>query len=124
MQWLAVALGGALGAMGRLALVTWLFPVMGSRFPLGTLVANWLGCFLAGLVYVLIVDKGLLPPEYRPLLITGFIGALTTFSSFSLDALVLWENGHGTTALVYAFLTFVGCLVAVWGSVQWTRSVF
>lgn len=124
MQWLAVALGGALGAMGRLALVTWLFPVMGTRFPLGTLTANWLGCFLAGLVYVLIVDKGVLPPEYRPLLITGFLGALTTFSSFSLDALSLWENGQVTTAVIYALLTFVGCLLAVAVSVSWARSVF
>lgn len=123
MQWLAVAFGGALGAMGRFALTTWLFPVMGPRFPLGTLVANLAGCFLAGVVYVLIVDKGIVPPEYRPLLITGFLGALTTFSTFSLDAFLLWENGYPTTAALYALLTFVGCLFAVVGAVLMSRLV-
>lgn len=124
MQWLAVALGGAVGAMGRFALTTWLFPVLGPRFPLGTLVANLTGCFLAGVVYVLIVDKGLVAPEYRPLVITGFLGALTTFSTFSLDAFLLWENGSPTTAVFYALLTFVGCLAAVVSAVLVSRWVF
>lgn len=123
MQWLAVALGGALGAMGRFALATWLFPVLGSRFPLGTLVANLAGCFLVGFVYCLIVEKGMIAPEYRPLLITGFLGALTTFSTFSLDALLLWENGYPTTAVLYAVFTLVGCLLAVMGALFLTRLV-
>ncbi|MGD8177340.1 fluoride efflux transporter CrcB [Marinimicrobium sp. ARAG 43.8] len=121
MQWLAVAIGGALGAMGRLGLTEWLFPVFGARFPLGTLMANWLGCFLAGIVFVLIVDKGVLPPEYRPFLITGFMGALTTFSTFSLDALLLWQNGSPVTAVAYSLLTLAGCLIAVSTSVFLTR---
>ncbi|WP_341938464.1 fluoride efflux transporter CrcB [Marinimicrobium sp. C2-29] len=121
MQWLAVALGGALGAMGRFAFTTWLFPVLGPKFPLGTLVANLVGCFLIGLVYVLIVERGLLAPEFRPLVMTGFLGALTTFSTFSLDALLLWENGYPTMAVVYGLLTLVGCLLAVVAAVYLAR---
>lgn len=122
MQWLAVALGGAVGAMGRFALTTWLFPVLGPKFPLGTLVANLAGSFLIGLVFVLIVEKGLLPPEYRPLVMTGFLGGLTTFSTFSLDALLLWENGSPATAVIYGLLTLVGCLLAVVAAVFLARA--
>lgn len=124
MQWLAVALGGALGAVGRFGLTTWLFPLMGGRFPLGTLVANLLGCFLAGLAFVLIVDKGILPPEYRPFVITGCLGALTTFSTFSLDALLLWQNGSPAAAVVYSLVTLLGCLLAVILSVYLARLIF
>ncbi len=124
MQWFAVALGGALGAMGRLGLTTWLFPVVGTRFPLGTLVANVVGCLLVGVAFVLIVDKGLLPPEYRPFVITGFLGALTTFSTFSLDALLLWQNGAPMVAVIYSLATLLSCLLAVIASVYYARMIF
>ncbi|WP_347329487.1 fluoride efflux transporter CrcB [Marinimicrobium locisalis] len=124
MQWLAVALGGALGAMGRFGLTTWLFPLMGARFPLGTLVANLLGCFLVGLAFVLIVDKGMVPAECRPFVITGCLGALTTFSTFSLDALLLWQNGAPALAVVYSLVTLLGCLLAVVLSVYLARLIF
>ena len=121
MQWLAVALGGALGAMGRFGLTTWL---LGTRFPSGTLVANVLGCLLVGVAFVMIVDKGVLPPEYRPFVITGFLGALTTFSTFSLDALLLWQNGAPTVAVVYSLVTLLSCLVAVFAAVYVARLLF
>lgn len=123
MQWLAVALGGALGAMGRFALSSWLWPVASVRFPVGTLAANWLGCFLAGVIFVLIVDKGLVPPGYRPFLITGCLGALTTFSTFSLEALLLWQNGAPVTAIVYTLSTLVGSLVMVGLAVYGARAL-
>lgn len=112
MQWLAVALGGALGAMGRYAVVTWLVPVGAHRFPLGTLVANLAGSFCLGLAYVLIVDRGLLGPEWRLAVMTGFLGAFTTFSAFSLEAVQLWQLGHGTMATVYVLASVLGCILA------------
>ncbi len=121
MQWLAVALGGAVGAMGRYALLVWLYPVTGNRFPLGTFTANLVGCFLVGICYVLIVEKAVLSPEWRLWLMIGFLGALTTFSTFSLDALILWQNGHGLTALLYVLATVFGCLLAVALSVALTH---
>lgn len=124
MQWLAVALGGAAGAMGRYALTLWLFPVTGARFPLGTFVANLLGCTLVGVAFVLIVDKGLVPPSYRPLVIVGGLGALTTFSTFSLDTLLLWHNGAPWVAVLYALATLLGCLIATVLAFYGTRALF
>ncbi|WP_339897074.1 fluoride efflux transporter CrcB [uncultured Gilvimarinus sp.] len=113
MQWLFVATGGALGAMLRFFITTQLYPVMGIRFPLGTLVVNVLGCFLVALFYIVIVEKAMLSPHWRHLLITGFLGALTTFSTFSLDALALWHNGAPAMAVLYVLANVVLCLAAV-----------
>lgn len=113
MQWLAVAVGGALGALGRQAITHYTYPLMENRFPLATLLVNILGSFLIGVCYVAIVERGLIGPEWRGLLMAGFLGAFTTFSTFSLDALHLWQNGHGLAALVYIVLSLGGCLAAV-----------
>lgn len=113
MQWLAIALGGAIGAMGRYAVVAHLFPVTPSRFPVGTLSVNILGSFLMGICYVLILEKALLNDYWRLLLMTGFLGAFTTYSAFSLEAIQLWQYGHGMTAILYTFLSLLGCLGAV-----------
>ena len=80
-----VMIGGSLGAasrysIGLLAARTW-----GTQFPWGTLTANMIGCFLIGLIFALADRVRLLTPDMRLLLITGFLGALTTFSSFSLE---------------------------------------
>ncbi|WP_041523040.1 fluoride efflux transporter CrcB [Gilvimarinus agarilyticus] len=116
MQWLFVATGGALGAMLRFFITAHLYPVMGNRFPLGTLVVNVLGCFLVALLYIVIIEKAMLSPHWRHLLITGFLGALTTFSTFSLDALTLWQNGAPAMAILYVLANVVLCLAAVTAS--------
>lgn len=116
MQWLFIGGGGALGAMLRFYITAQLSPVAGNRFPLGTLVVNLIGCALIALFYVAIVEKALLPPYWRHLLIGGFLGALTTFSTFSLDALLLWQNGLHLVAAVYVLANVLGCLLVVTGS--------
>jgi|SRR5690554_5090181 len=113
MPWLFVASGGALGAVLRFYITAYLYPVAGDRFPFGTLLANVVGCFLVALLYVVIVEKAMLPAYWRHLLITGFLGALTTFSTFSLDALLLWQNGAPALAIYYVLATLVLCLLAV-----------
>ncbi len=123
MAWLFVALGGAVGALARFALSGWLYPLAGNRFPTGTLVVNLLGCLLVGALYVLIMEKALLNPYWRHLLITGFAGALTTFSAFSLDALLLWQNGLHATAVIYVLANLFGCLLAVSLAWYFVRSV-
>jgi len=62
---LAIALGGALGAMARYGVAAYLFPVLPNRFPVGTMVANVVGCFLIGVFYVVIMEKQLLGPQWR-----------------------------------------------------------
>lgn len=130
MHWLAIALGGALGAMARYAVTihsaSWVEStlLMNSRFPLGTLLVNVIGSALIGVCYVLIIEKSHLPPEWRHVLMVGFLGAFTTFSTFSLDALNMWQNGHQFLALTYVSITFIASLVAVAASVAVTLRFF
>ena len=121
MQWLAVALGGALGSMARYALSTWIFQVSSHKFPYATLTVNVLGSFVMGILFVVIVERAALPQEMRSLLMIGFIGAVTTFSTFSLDALGLWQNGHLFMALIYTLATVILCLIAISSAIWLTR---
>ena len=118
MQWLAVAIGGALGAMARYGVTVYLVPLSGNRFPLGTLSANVIGSLFMGLFYVLIIEKGSLPEEARGWIMVGFLGAFTTFSTFALDAVTLWQNGHGTIAISYALISVMGSILAVFAGMQ------
>lgn len=111
-HWLAIAMGGALGAMSRYALTAYVFPIGPGRFPTGTLAANVIGCSLIGFCYVVLMEKEWLAEQWRPFIITGFLGALTTFSTFSLEAVELWRFGHGATALVYVGASLIACLAA------------
>ena len=121
MHWIAVAVGGAFGAVARYAISTWIFDSTSHKFPYATLSVNVLGSFVMGIFFVLILEKGLLLPEWRGVLMIGFLGAFTTFSTFSLDALGLWQNGHLFLALVYALGTVVLCLAAITIAVWLTR---
>lgn len=124
MQWLMVAIGGAFGAMARFAIVSYMAPMIGNRFPLGTLLVNISGSFVIGVCYVLLDERFAASPEARLLIMTGFLGAFTTFSTFSLDALTLWSNGHPLAAVSYVLATVAGCLVAVVAAVLMTQRIF
>jgi len=121
MNWIAVAVGGALGAMARYAISTWIFQVSSHKFPYATLTVNVLGSFVMGILFVVIIERSALPVEMRSLWMIGFLGAFTTFSTFSLDALGLWQNGHLFMALLYVLATVVLCLLAISSSVWLTR---
>lgn len=110
MQWLAIALGGAVGAILRHLITVWTYPVFNGKFPLGTLIVNVTGSFLIGIAYVAIVERAMLGHEWRLLLMTGLFGALTTFSTFSLESVMLWHNGQPLTALGYIIISLVLCL--------------
>ncbi len=101
MHWLAVALGGGLGAVGRYG-VALALPHTPGKFPLATFMANLLGSFLIGALFVLIVEKGALPLIWRQALMVGFVGAFTTFSTFSMESLQLLHTGHWQLAVIYA----------------------
>jgi CrcB protein len=77
--------GGGLGALSRYSISLLAAKSWGTQFPWGTLTANLLGCFLIGLIFALADRVRLLTPDMRLLLITGYLGALTTFSSYSLE---------------------------------------
>lgn len=116
MQWLAIALGGALGSVLRFAAVSCLTPLFNYRFPVGTFVVNLLGSFLIGMAYVVLVEKTILPAEWRLFFMTGVLGGFTTFSAFSLEILQLGQEGHLLNALVYATSSvLLGLLMAFIG---------
>ena len=107
--------------MARYALSTWIFQVSSHKFPYATLTVNVLGSFVMGILFVVIVERAALPQEMRSLLMIGFIGAFTTFSTFSLDALGLWQNGHLFMALIYTLATVILCLIAISSAIWLTR---
>jgi CrcB protein len=123
MHWLAVAIGGALGSMARYALSMWIFDITSHKFPYATLVVNVAGSFVMGVLFVVIIERAALPAEMRSLLMIGFIGAFTTFSTFSLDALGLWQNGHITMSLLYMVSTVILCLIAISSAIWLTRLI-
>lgn len=83
--WLLVALAGAAGTLVRYGLAGWVQRVAGPGFPWGTLAVNLLGCLLFGLIVAVSEGRALVSPQARLVLLTGFMGALTTFSTFAFD---------------------------------------
>lgn len=123
MHLLAVALGGALGSMLRF----WISGLLNSsdtKLPIGTLSINVVGSFLMGIAFVLIVEKARLSPELRPLLMTGLLGGFTTFSTFSLEAVTLLNEGHTGAALIYVLLSVILCITALYVGLWFTRLFF
>lgn len=91
---LYLALAGSLGTLARVGLSTALQRAWGPRFPWGTAAVNLLGCFLFGLVWMLGSERGRISPELRFVILAGFMGAFTTFSSFVADSASLGQEGR------------------------------
>jgi fluoride exporter len=115
---IAVGAGAALGAWLRWGLGLWLNPAYPS-LPPGTLTANLLGGYLIGLAIAFFSQHPGLAPEWRLLLITGFLGALTTFSTFSAEVVTMIARGQYYWALTTAGLHLFGSLSAT-GLGLWT----
>ena len=111
---LAVAVGGALGAVCRYWLMLWIGGLAGTRFPWGTALVNLLGSLVIGVLYVLISERLLLSEQWRGLLVVGYLGAFTTFSTFSLDTLLLLQDGRWLPALAYVTGSVLLCLAGAW----------
>ena len=106
----AVGIGAALGAWLRWGLATWLNPRLPS-FPLGTLTANLVGGYLVGFAVAYFLARHSLPPEVRLLVVTGFLGGLTTFSTFSAEVVELLMRGDWGTGALLAFAHLAGSLL-------------
>lgn len=119
--YLVIAIGGALGAVTRYRLSTYAELFNHGSFPVGTFAVNVLGSLIMGLAFVYLSEKLNLGDYWRPLISIGFLGALTTFSTFSLDALLLFQQGQYTTAIMYILSSVVICLIALWVGMQLCR---
>lgn len=98
---IAVAIGGAVGSVLRHGVNHAAARWIGIGFPWGTFAVNVVGCFLMGVVATAFAQRAGLPPEWRALLATGFLGGLTTFSAFSLDFAQLLGHGQIAKAALY-----------------------
>lgn len=121
---LLVAFGGATGSVLRYLVGIWSLRQFGPAFPWGTLIVNVVGSLLIGLLAEFVARRLNASAEVRLLLVTGFLGGFTTFSAFSLDALVLMERGATTTAAVYVLASVAVSLAAVMGGLALGRSMF
>lgn len=111
MNYLLVFLGGGLGAVCRFA-VSRFFGFSSSGFPLGTLMANVISCLILGLLLGWIMAKGE-NQKMMLFLMTGFCGGFSTFSSFSADALKLFEDGQSPMALMYILISVIVCILSI-----------
>jgi CrcB protein len=124
MQWLMIAIGGALGSMARFAAVGYITPMLNFRFPIGTFIVNMVGSLLIGVAYVVLVEKAVLPGEWRLFFITGVLGGFTTFSAFSLEMLQMWQEGHVATSIFYATSSVALGLLFAYVGMHLTQKLF
>ncbi len=115
-DYLWIAVGGALGSLGRFWLAAFITRHFGSDFPLGTLVVNVTGSFAIGFISAASGPAGLGfgSPGFRLFLMTGLCGGYTTFSAFSLQTFTLLRGGQLFYAALNAVLSFALCLGGVW----------
>jgi CrcB protein len=110
---LLVGLGGGAGSILRYLSGVYSNKIFPSDFPVGTFFVNILGCFILGLLIGLVEHRQMLNVNHRLLLITGFCGGFTTFSTFSAESLRLFESGHTLLGTVYIAASVLAGIAAV-----------
>ena len=115
----SVALGGAIGAVGRYGVNVAATRLLGIGFPWGTVIVNVVGSFAMGVLIVWLANKGGM--RFAPFLMTGVLGGFTTFSAFSLDAITLFERGQTLQAGAYVLGSVVTALIAIMAGMAATR---
>lgn len=119
---MVVAAGGGAGAVSRYLLSNILSAKFGPGFPYGTLVANVVGCFIIGAFMVFATEKWIINPYWRLLVTVGFVGGLTTFSSFSYETLKLFEAANPFLALSNLALNLLAGFSATWAGIILARA--
>lgn len=113
MNILIIGIGGFVGAVSRYSLALWIGQRWGRTFPLGTFLINVSGSFLIGLFMTLMVERFTVNPQWRLLLVVGFLGAYTTFSTFEYETGALLKDGEWTFAMLNIILSVVAGFVAL-----------
>ncbi|WOD08132.1 fluoride efflux transporter CrcB [Marinomonas sp. GJ51-6] len=112
MMYLMIAIGGAFGALSRYGVTRWINSYWQHHFPFATLFINVLGCVLMGVAFVVVSERLPSLEPYRPLVMVGFLGAFTTFSTFSLEIVSLINMQAWLSAISYLLLS---CILGVVG---------
>jgi CrcB protein len=115
---------GALGCVARYLIAGWVYDLVGRGFPYGTLAVNILGAFVIGLIMEFGLRSTLLPVTLRTGLSIGFLGGLTTFSTFSYETFRLLEEGEFLIASTNVLLSVITCLVCTWLGIVTARALY
>lgn len=119
-----VAIGGAIGSVARYLVGVWGVKLAGPNFPWGTITVNVVGAFLIGLMVEMVARRFDASSEVRVFIVTGIIGGFTTWSSFTLDAVVLFERGDLGLAAVYMLASLVVSFAAIFAGLALGRALF
>lgn len=122
-QLLFIAVGGALGAVMRFLVSSGVHQLLGRGFPYGTLTVNVLGSLCMGFLFVTLIERSSLGPEWRAFILVGLLGAFTTFSTFSIETLHLIEDGAIARAFANIFISVTTCILATWLGVILGRQI-
>jgi len=115
----AISLGAALGALARWQLGLWLNPLHShAALAWGTLAANWIGAYAIGLAVVFFQSQTQIDPIWRLAIVTGVLGALTTFSTFSLEVVSMLQHGRWLLAAITTSLHVFGSLLLTWAGMR------
>ena len=120
-QVIAIAAGGALGALLRYWVSISVHALLGRGFPYGTLAVNVIGSLLMGYLFVLFLERLAVDGVWRAAILIGLLGAFTTFSTFSIETINLIEQGAFARALLNMLLSVTLCVAAAWLGVLWGR---
>jgi len=121
---LAVAFGGAVGALGRHFVNVWTVTFLGTGFPWATVTVNIVGSFLMGVLVHVFAVSWPVSMEMRAMLTVGGLGAFTTFSTFSLDVVFLYERGQLLLAAAYIGVSVAASIGALFVGMKLARMVF
>lgn len=110
---LVIALGAGVGALARYLVSGWAQRMFGSSFPWGTAIVNIVGCFLIGFLMTWSIERSPMSLELRLLLVTGFLGSLTTFSTFGYETMRFSQDGVHLMALANVALNVIAGFAAV-----------
>jgi CrcB protein len=120
---LLISLGAIFGANARWVISRYLAKAVGPVFPYGTLAVNVIGSFVVGCFMIWTTERALLDPRWRLLIVVGFCGAFTTFSSFAFETVALFEQGQWTPMLTNFLSNNLLCLGAALGGMMVARAL-
>jgi CrcB protein len=124
MNWIAIAIGGAIGAVSRYGIAQIVILINGANAaPFATIMVNVIGSGLMGVIYGYLSAGGMLAETVRVFIMIGFLGALTTFSTFSMDIMAAIDRGQVVYAMIYAAVSVVGSILAFILAVLMMRAI-
>jgi CrcB protein len=110
-----IFIGAGIGGVLRYWVSNSMYLLLGKQFPYGTLIVNISGCFLMGLLFVISVERlDGFASQFRALVLIGLLGGYTTFSSYSIETINLFESGNWVSALINMLLSTFICVLAAW----------